>query len=139
MQTNINYYVAVPIAFLLLAMAASLFSFKIEPNTVYAETKVAVLVKDVRDFPPVLKAICHAESGGQQFLANGHVIRGHVDPSDIGICQIHETLWNDRARDMGMDIYTQEGNQAMALWLFDHYGTEPWNSSKSAWIKQLGK
>lgn len=92
---------------------------------------------DVRQFPAALQVICKAESTGKQFKPDGHVIRGHITPSDIGICQINEPIWNDKARDLGFDIYTEEGNKAMALWLFDHLGSEPWNSSKSAWLPKL--
>ena len=107
-------------------------------STVSAEMPQIVHVKDVRDFPPALQAICQAESGGKQFRDDkGHVVRGHITPDDIGICQIHEPLWNDKARDLGFDIYTEQGNKDMALWLFDHQGTEPWNSSKAAWLPKL--
>lgn len=102
-------------------------------NVVYQDK----IVKDIRDFPPALQSICKAESGGKQFKADGHVVRGHITPSDIGLCQINEPIWNDKARDLGFDIYTEQGNKDMALWLFDHQGTEPWNSSKAAWLPKI--
>ena len=104
----------------------------------HADT-VRIVEKDVRTWPKALQAICNAESGGKHLKPNGRVIRGHVNPSDIGLCQINEPIWNDKAREMGFDIFTEEGNKAMALWLFDNYGTEPWNASKAGWIKKLGE
>lgn len=103
------------------------------------EVTKEVHVKDVRDFPPALQVICKAESGGKHLKADGHIVRGHINPSDLGICQINEPIWNDRARDLGYDIFSEQGNKDMALWLFDHYGTEPWNSSKAGWLNKLGK
>ena len=84
---------------------------------------------------PLLDKICQAESGGKQFKANGSVTRGLVNPSDIGICQINEPLWNDQARKLGYDIYTEAGNKAMAKWLFVRYGSQPWSASKHIWNK----
>lgn len=88
----------------------------------------------IEDFPILMK-ICKAESGYKQFTSNGNVLRGKVTPSDIGICQINEPIWNDTARKRGYDIYTEKGNEDMAIWLFTHYGTEPWNASKFIWNK----
>lgn len=124
-------------AFIILALWMDMSGVSMEATTVYADKEV--FVEATRDFPPALQAICNAESGGKQFKADGHVTRGHINPSDIGICQINEPYWNDKARDLGFDIFTEEGNKKMAIWLFEHQGTEPWNSSKAAWIKKLGK
>ncbi len=89
-----------------------------------------VRVTKPQEFPPFLKRICFAESGGRQFNKNGSVIRGIVDKSDIGVCQINERYNNDLARKLGYDIYTEEGNKAFALYLFNNRGTQPWNASK---------
>ncbi len=84
---------------------------------------------------PILVKICNAESGGKQFKANGDVIRGRVNPSDIGICQINEEINNDQARRLGFDIFTEKGNEDMAIWMFVNEGTDPWDSSKAGWSK----
>lgn len=102
----------------------------IPPKTVNAEVRVEV---PTSEFPPILQRICQAESGGKQFLKNGHVVRGKVNPSDVGLCQINETIWNDTARDLGYDIYTEQGNKDMAVYIFNHYGSDPWSSSKLNW------
>lgn len=100
------------------------------PNQVFAESEVR---KTKTELPPILQRICKAESGNRQFNIKGDVLRNSKTPSDIGFCQIHETIWNDQARKMGLDIYTEEGNKQMAVWIFENYGTEPWNASKANW------
>ncbi len=107
------------------------------PKVVYADRDV--LVEKDMEFPPILQKICNAEVTGNkntpshQFKKNGAVVRGTTTPSDIGYCQISEIIWNDKARELGYDIYTEKGNKDMALWLFLHYGSEPWYLSKSNW------
>lgn len=104
---------------------------QIDPKIVQADAVTIEVPKEQRlsDFPILMK-ICKAESSGKQFAANGNVIRGKVNPSDIGICQINEPTWNDKARKLGYDIYTEKGNEDMAIYIFVNYGTAPWNSSR---------
>lgn len=99
----------------------------IAPELVRAE-----VIKEVPTtvFPPMLKKICTAESGWKQFKANGDVVRGKVNPSDIGICQINEYINNDEARRLGYDIYTEQGNKDFAVYLFNNRGVQPWESSR---------
>ncbi len=103
----------------------------------YAETikEIPVYVTATTTMPAMLLKICKAESGGKQFKADGHVLRGKITPSDIGFCQINETYWNDIARDMGIDIYTEQGNKEMAIYIFNNFGEQPWSASKSNWSK----
>ncbi len=103
------------------------------PKTVYAEKEVQVPLK-FEDMPLLVK-ICNAESGGKQFLTNGHIVRGKVEPSDLGFCQINETIWNDKARELGYDIYTEQGNKDMAIWIYLRQGSQPWSASRSMWSK----
>lgn len=101
----------------------------------------ATTITTPQTFPKILQEICNAEVTGNkhtpshQFNKDGSVVRGHTTPSDIGYCQINEPIWNDKARKMNMDIYTEQGNKDFALYLFNNYGTEPWNSSKDKWNK----
>jgi hypothetical protein len=95
------------------------------------------------DLPPILYKICTAESGQgtgkpQHFdVKTGKVLRGKIDPDDVGACQIHtsakNTNWYDIAREMGLDIYDEQDNYKMAVFIFENYGTDPWNSSKHNW------
>lgn len=111
---------------------------ELNPRIVSAQVRVEV---PVTNFPPILQKICNAEVTGNpstpsyQFNKDGSVVRGKVNRSDIGYCMINEPLWNDQARKLGYDIYTEQGNKDMALWLFQNYGNEPWYLSKSMWKK----
>jgi hypothetical protein len=119
-------------AFVLCSTASAAVYHELSPKLVYADRKVEVPIQpDI----PILTKICNAESGGKQFNSDGSVVRGKVNPSDIGICQINEPTWNDRARKLGFDIYTQDGNEAMAQWIFLNYGDIPWSASKAGWNK----
>ncbi len=103
-----------------------------KPDHVQAFTNTIV---QSTEFPPMLAKICKAESGNRQFNSKGTVLRGAVNPSDIGFCQINEPTWNDKAMELGYNIYTEKGNKDMALYIFNHQGTDPWNSSKANWSK----
>ena len=83
----------------------------------------------------VLMKIALCESGGNQFNKDGSILRGKENPQDIGKWQINE-YWNGaKARELGFDIYTLDGNYAMASWLYDKNGTKDWNWSKHCWDK----
>lgn len=111
--------------------------FKTGQMTTQAENTSAyiapkeVIVKEKLKFEdfPLLMRICKAESGNRQFNSKGDVLRGHVEPSDVGYCQINEAINNDLARRLGYDIYTEEGNKAFAVHLFTTRGYAPWMAS----------
>jgi hypothetical protein len=79
--------------------------------------------------PQVLLDIAKCESGSKQFNDDGTVVRGIVNPLDVGIWQINEYYWLEPSRRLGFDIYTAEGNAAMALWLYNHFDVSPWSWS----------
>ena len=95
-----------------------------------------VKVKD-DTIPPILLKIAFCESGGKHTDKNGKVIRGKVNRNDIGKWQLNETIWGKVAKQKGFDIYTEKGNEQMALWLFENYSTFPWVHSKACWFKKL--
>lgn len=87
--------------------------------------------------PPILQKIAMAESHGHQFYFDGSPV--HHDntngTTDWGKYQIN-SIWLQQAEEMGYDVVNSEkDNEAMALWLFSNYGSEPWNSSKARWNK----
>lgn len=83
----------------------------------------------------ILEKIALCESGNRQFDADGNIVRGKLNPNDIGKYQISIHYWQLKANELGFDIFTEEGNEKMARWIFDHYGTSPWNWSKNCWNK----
>ena len=100
---------------------------------------------------PILERIKKAESGNNQFCTEelakskkyddcftGRIglplMNVNVDGTiDWGICQINDYHWGKKARELGYDIMTLEGNEAMCEWLFLNHGTEPWGASKKGW------
>lgn len=104
----------------------------------------AVLTLPVMDEPKItlhsaLVKICTCESGQgtgkpqQYHIETGKVLRGEVNPKDIGMCQINE-YWNGKkAMELEFDIYTEQGNIQMANYLYQTRGTQDWNWSRDCW------
>lgn len=86
--------------------------------------------------PPVLARIFTCESHNHQYAPSGQVLmkpntNGTVD---VGIAQIN-TVWFAQATALHLDITTEAGNKAMALWIYQNKGTAPWYSSAHCWNK----
>lgn len=106
--------------------------------TTYAQvrstsTPSTISTTKIDTVPPVLKRIAKCESKDKQYTKSGKTVRGAVTPSDLGKYQINEVYWGQTAHDMGFDLYTEAGNEAMAIWIYENIGTDPWNSSKHCW------
>ena len=83
--------------------------------------------------PPIMYEIAKCESGLRQFDDDGKVLRGTINPKDVGIFQINEYWHLKSAQKQGFDIYTTEGNIGFALALYEAQGTKPWNASSNCW------
>jgi hypothetical protein len=86
---------------------------------------------------PVMKGIAFCESRFRHFDSDGNVLRGDIEPSDIGVMQINEYFHGRKAQVMGIDLYDFGGNLIYARYLYEKEGTEPWKSSKKCWGSQL--
>lgn len=101
-----------------------------------SNTHLAVLRRE-------LKTVCSCESGNgaygepQQFHEDGSVVRGIINPLDIGQCQINLKYWGEEAEELGYDIFTSQGNIKMANYIYDNSGLQPWSASKQCWISTL--
>ena len=104
------------------------------PYVVYV-AEGAVLEVVIVDPYAILDEIAECESDGQQFNRDGSVLLGRKNPDDIGEHQINLFWWGDKAVELGFDIYTEEGNRAMAEWIIDHRGTQDWYLSAHCWDK----
>ena len=60
-------------------------------------------------------------------------MRGKQHAADIGLFQINTVVWGKKAQELGYDLHTQEGNTRMARYLFENYGSVPWQSSAVCW------
>lgn len=121
----IAWYVATTIAFLL--MAGYVYANR-HSHLVYEVEAQAIVI------PPTLKKIGECESGGQQFKEDGSVVKGVVNSQDTGKYQINLTYHQKKAEEMGINLFTEEGNETYALHLYETEGTKPWNASKHCWL-----
>ncbi len=90
-----------------------------------------------KPLPDILERIAYCESGGKQKNENGDVIRGVVNPLDIGKFQINLFYHGERAEKLNIDLFTEEGNTEFALLLFEEQGVAPWVWSKPCWGKLI--
>ena len=77
----------------------------------------------------VMIDIASCESGYRQFNSDGSVHRGETNPRDVGTYQINEHFWLEESKRLGFDIYTIDGNIAMAKYIYQHHGSQPWHWS----------
>jgi len=90
-------------------------------------------VKEYFAKTPILAEIARCESEYKQTGTNGKIIRGKVNPADVGVMQINEYYHIKPSKALGHDLHTLEGNLEYAKWLYDEFGTSPWNASKACW------
>lgn len=85
---------------------------------------------------PILAEVARCESTFRQTDKGGKVLRGEVDRNDVGIMQINERYHLEKAKELGYDIYTLEGNMAYAKEvLYKKQGTKAWLASSPCWTK----
>lgn len=120
----------------------------ISDKTYEVETEDTVVVevpkttKDIVDEyfkdTPILSKIAFCESTFRQFNEQGDVLRGKVNSRDVGVMQINEFYHLERAQELGLDIYTLEGNMAYAKDLYERKGVSPWVHSSDCWNRYEG-
>jgi hypothetical protein len=81
----------------------------------------------------ILQAIAQCESHGQEYGAGGKVLRNKNNKSVVGVFQINEQIHGRKAQELGLNIYTLQGNWAYARYLLRTEGTKPWLASKECW------
>jgi hypothetical protein len=77
--------------------------------------------------------IARCESGLRQYSADGTIVRGKVNPQDVGVFQINENYHLRQSQEQGHDIYTTRGNIEYAILLIKKSGNKPWSASKPCW------
>jgi len=82
---------------------------------------------------PVMIAIAQCESHFRQFDKSGSIHRGKINRSDLGVMQVNEYYHGEKAKTLGLDLYTIEGNVQYARYLYEKEGTTPWLSSGKCW------
>lgn len=108
------------------------------PKTVYAVQEKLVMA-EVQS--PVMERIAGCESEGNrkskgiQLAKNGQVVvHANTDGTvDVGKYQINVQRWGSKATEFGYNIFTEQGNHDMAMWIYLNVGTQPWSASQKCW------
>jgi hypothetical protein len=95
------------------------------------ETRVREYFADI----PLMAEVSKCESRFRQFESDGSVFRGKINDRDVGVMQINEYYHLERAKKLGFDLYSLEGNMAYARLLYKEQGAQPWVSSSPCWKK----
>lgn len=82
---------------------------------------------------PIMADIAWCESRMRHLEENGKIIRGRVDSDDIGVMQINTRYHLEDSKELGLDIYSLNGNLAYAQYLYEKQGTKPWLASSPCW------
>lgn len=99
------------------------------PTREELEEKAKVYFKE----DPLLVDIARCESHFRQYDEKGNVLRGKVNKGDMGIMQINEYYHGEKAKSLGYDLETVDGNMAYAKYLYGREGGQPWISSSACW------
>lgn len=110
--------------------ATTKISKPVNPN-IGIESKVREYFSDL----PIMAEVSKCESRYRQFSADGSILRGVVNGQDVGVMQINEYYHLKRAKKLGMDVRTLEGNLDYARLLYEEEGTRPWKASAPCWMK----
>jgi hypothetical protein len=98
-----------------------------------ASLTVEQKVKTYFSKTPVLARIAKCESTFRQHDKNGNVLRGKVNSRDVGVMQINERYHSAKAKSLGLNLHTLEGNMRYAEILYKEQGTSPWKASSHCW------
>lgn len=107
-----------------------------KPESAEAAPRIVEVSKDA----PILQRICSCESEGNPNgkgiqTKNGKLVtnRNSDGSDDVGACQINVKYWGLEAMQMDLNLTEEKDNRAMAKYIYENYGTDPWNASKSCW------
>ena len=111
---------------------------KLNPGTIYTQELVTVEVQAPVK-AKVLERIAQCESRGHHFDEKTGVVKLGANAKggsvDIGLFQINNVYWGERATKEGLNLMIEEDNRKMAELIYNEKGTEPWSSSKHCWNK----
>ncbi|HEY4507400.1 MAG TPA: hypothetical protein VJJ47_00750, partial [Candidatus Paceibacterota bacterium] len=82
---------------------------------------------------PIMVKVASCESNFRQFGEDGQPLLGWANPEDIGVMQINRKAHAAKAKALGLDLGTLEGNLAFARHLHRTQGLAPWVYSKHCW------
>ena len=94
-----------------------------------AETAVREYFSDI----PIMVQVARCESTFRHNLADGSVLRGHVDNRDTGVMQINTYYHGETAEKLDLDLENIYDNMAYARYLYETQGVQPWSASEPCW------
>ena len=95
-------------------------------------------VRDYFDDIPIMAEVAKCESRFNHINpATGYVLRGIINPKDVGVMQINEYYHDNTAQKLGLELSNLEDNLAYARYLYEKEGTRPWNASRACWQNNL--
>lgn len=89
-------------------------------------------VEDVFGNNHVMVDVARCESGFRQYYSGGGVLINEESDA-VGIYQLLDSWHDQAANDLGLDIYTVEGNVEYAKLLYEADGLKPWSPSSLCW------
>lgn len=107
-----------------------------ESETFKVEKKPETLSEYVEEYfadTPVLADIAWCESRMRHADEDGEILRGEIDSDDIGVMQINTRYHQGVADELGIDIYSLNGNLEYAEYLYKKQGVKPWKASMPCW------
>lgn len=103
--------------------------------TMPASQSVEEYVREYFQDIPVMIDIARCESRFTQLNKDGSVVK-NPHSTAMGAFQIMASIHADSAqKNLGLNIYTLQGNAAYARYLYEKNGTRDWNASKACWGK----
>jgi soluble lytic murein transglycosylase-like protein len=117
--------------------STSIVSQTIDQQGINDPKAIMAYVKNYYADEPLLIEIARCESGFRQYDKDGNLVHGNVNKADIGVMQINETYHLERAKKLGYDITTVEGNVAYGRYLYENEGAAPWSASQKCWNNTL--
>ncbi len=105
-------------------ISANTASEEITSPNLLSPAEIEVMVRNFFSDIPEMISIAQCESRFRQYNDKGEVLRG--SNLYIGIFQFDEKIHAKKALDLGMDIYTIEGNLEYAKYLYQQAGLRPW-------------
>jgi len=95
------------------------------------------LVREEFSDIPIMVEIARCESQFTQFNKDGSILRGRINPADVGAFQVNERYHLNESKKLGIDIYTVSGNLKYARHLYASQGVGPWSASSPCWGKRI--
>lgn len=81
-----------------------------------------------------MNRIIWCESKFYHYDKNGEVLRGKVNPRDIGFGQVNLDAHEKRAEELGIDLFDPMDHMAYIIILYNEQGNSPWKYSAGCWM-----